>query len=376
MRNNKAHQRLTNCKNSLVSAGRLILAGLALALVAGTGALAQQSQPVLPPPLPVVSTVPANGDVDPSGVAFVPPHVSAGLTVRPYDILVSNFNNNQNLQGTGATITRVGSDGRLSVFYQSPSFGMSAALGIVQRGFVFAGNLPTLDGTSATVQPGSLQILDGNGKLVGQVVNNSLINGPWGMAIMDTGTGAHVFVSNVLNGTITRLDVTFPPGGDAVVIEKIVQVASGFNHRFDPAALVLGPSGLSYNSAADTLYVASSSDNAIYSLKGVRTAKSSLGSGQVVYQDYIHLHGPLQMALATNGDLLVADSDGSNADPSQPSEIVEFTPAGQFVSQFSIDPNNGGAFGVALQSLGSLAFRIAAVDDDENTLKTWTEIVH
>jgi hypothetical protein len=111
-------------------------------------------------------------------------------------------------------------------------------------------------------------------------------------------------------------------------------------------------------------------------LKGVRTAKSSLGSGQVVYQDYTHLHGPLQMAVAPNGDLLVAGSDGSNADPNQPSEIVEFTPAGQFVSQFSTDPNNGGAFGVALQSLGSLAFRIAAVDDDENTLKTWTEIVH
>jgi hypothetical protein len=376
MCNHKAHQKLTNCKNSPVSAGRSILAGLALALVAGTAAVAQQTQPVLPPPLPVVSTVPADGDVDPYGVAFVPPHVSAGLTVRPYDILVSNFNNNQNLQGTGATIMRVGSDRRPSVFYQSPSFGMSAALGVVQRGFVFAGNLPTLDGTSATVQPGSLQILDGNGKLVGQVVNNSLINGPWGMAIMDTGTGAHVFVSNVLNGTITRLDVTFPAGGNTVVIDKMVLVASGFNHRFDPAALVLGPSGLSYNSATDTLYVASSSDNAIYSLKGVRTAKSSLGSGQVVYQDYTHLHGPLQMAVAPNGDLLVADSDGSNADPNQPSEIVEFTPAGQFVSQFSIDSNNGGAFGVALQSLGSLAFRIAAVDDDENTLKTWTEIVH
>jgi hypothetical protein len=80
----------------------------------------------------------------------------------------------------------------------------------VQRGFVFAGNVQTYDGTAATVQPGSLQILDGNGKLVGQVVNTSFINGPWGMAIMDTGTGAHVFVSNVLTGTITPLDVTFP----------------------------------------------------------------------------------------------------------------------------------------------------------------------
>jgi hypothetical protein len=72
----------------------------------------------------------------------------------------------------------------------------------------------------------------------------------------------------------------------------------------------------------------------------------------------------------------VANSDGSNVDPNQPSEIVEFTTAGQFVSQFSIDVNNGGAFGVALQGIGSLAFRIAAVDDDQNVLRTWTEIVH
>jgi hypothetical protein len=82
------------------------------------------------------------------------------------------------------------------------------------------------------------------------------------------------------------------------------------------------------------------------------------------------------MGVAPNRDLLVANSDGSNVDPNQPSEIVEFTPAGQFVSQFSVDPNNGGAFGVALQSLGSVAFRIAAVDDNANTLNTWTEIVH
>jgi hypothetical protein len=54
----------------------------------------------------------------------------------------------------------------------------------------------------------------------------------------------------------------------------------------------------------------------------------------------------------------------------------EFTTAGQFVCQFSIDVNNGGAFGVALQAIGSLAFRIAAVDDDQNVLRTWTEIVH
>jgi hypothetical protein len=77
----------------------------------------------------------------------------------------------------------------------------------------------------------------------------------------------------------------------------------------------------------------------------------------VIYSDTVHLHGPLDLAFAPNGDLVVANSDGSNADPNQPSELVEFTTQGKFVAQFSLDPNNGGAFGLAIQKLGNVAVR-------------------
>ena len=40
-----------------------------------------------------LTTVPANGDVNPYGVAFVPPGFPTGGTLSPGDILVSNFNN-------------------------------------------------------------------------------------------------------------------------------------------------------------------------------------------------------------------------------------------------------------------------------------------
>ena len=86
--------------------------------------------------------------------------------------------------------------------------------------------------------------------------------------------------------------------------------------------------------------------------------------------------------MAPNGDLITANSDAVNADPNQPSELVEFTTTGQFVGQFSIDPNNGGAFGLALSSVGG-KLRIAAVDDNAGpgnagspystpTLSVWT----
>src|SRR5215831_17973853 len=70
-------------------------------------ARAQQAKPLLPLPPPVVSTVPSKGDVNPYGVAFVPRSFGAKGLLHPGDILVSNFNNNTNLQGTGTTIIRV-----------------------------------------------------------------------------------------------------------------------------------------------------------------------------------------------------------------------------------------------------------------------------
>jgi hypothetical protein len=47
------------------------------------------------------STVPLNGDVSPYGVAFVPEGFPRFGTIEPGDLLVSSFNNQANLQGTG-----------------------------------------------------------------------------------------------------------------------------------------------------------------------------------------------------------------------------------------------------------------------------------
>src|SRR5262249_38132295 len=52
----------------------------------------------------VASTVPANGDINPYGVAVVPR--STG-NLQQGHILVSNFNNSQNQQGTGSTIVDI-----------------------------------------------------------------------------------------------------------------------------------------------------------------------------------------------------------------------------------------------------------------------------
>jgi hypothetical protein len=86
--------------------------------------------------------------------------------------------------------------------------------------------------------------------------------------------------------------------------------------------------------------------------------------------DPVHLHGPLGLARAENGDLISAQGDAVNPDPNQPSEIVEFTKEGRFVAQFSIDSAPGSAFGLALEEHRD-HFRFAAVDDGLNVLDIW-----
>jgi hypothetical protein len=358
------------------SRSRSKMSAAALTLAAAGLAPAQTTQSIFPLLPPVVSTVPSNGDVNPYGVVFAPKTVWAGGALQPGDILVSNFNNNQNLQGTGTTIVRISKGGAMSTFYSNPSRpGLSAALGVLSDGVVLAGNLPTADGTSVTAQPGSLAVIGPQGDFLGTFGTLSTVDGPWGMAVYDTGTGvtgtAHVFLSNVLSGAISRFDINYTA---TAISATATVVASGFNHRADPAALEVGPSGLAYDAVHNTLLVASSYDNAIYEIPNAATSNSPQAATLLV-QDSTHLHGPIDIVILPNGHLVVANSDGSNADPNQPSELVEFTAAGAFVGQMSIDPNNGGAFGVATNTIGWGTIQLAAVDDNANTLKIWTTVV-
>jgi hypothetical protein len=317
----------------------------------------------------IVSTVPANGDVNPYGIAFVPPGFPAGGLLEPGDILVSNFNNSQNLQGTGTTIVKITPGGSVSVFFRGEmGLGLTTALGVLQGGFVLVGNVPTTDGTSATVQQGSLLIIDRFGHLFGTLANASLLDGPWDLTINDMGIFAQVFVSNVLSGTVTRLDVSVERNEFKTI--GVTQIAHGYLHRTDPAALVVGPTGLAFDPLSGVLYVASTGDNEIFAVPFAGQIQHDAGMGKLVYKDPVHLHGPLGLALAPDGNLITANGDAVNPGGTQ-NALVEFTPGGKFVSQFQVDSGApGGAFDVAISTIGG-QLRLAAVDDVQNTLDIW-----
>lgn len=350
------------------------LASVLLVLQA-TALLAQEAAIIPPPGSPVfsVSTNSGNGDGNPYGVAFVPDGFPAGGPLRAGDILVSNFNSNSGLQGTGTTIVQIKqSGGPASLFFAGQSaLGLTTALGVLKAGFVIVGNLPTTDGTCNTIGQTSLLIIDRNGNLVANLTDTNLLDGPWDLTVNDMGNRAQVFVSNVQNGTVTRINVKTTHSGQ-LMVESMTRIASGYGAACNTAAVVVGPTGLAYDRSKDVLYVASTADNEIFAVPNAGAAQGDQGSGTLVYQDNTHLHGPLALALAPNGHLITANGDAINEDLSQLSEIVEFNIGGEFVSQFQVDPAVGSAFGLAV-TVRHDHILFAAVDDTTNVLEEWKE---
>jgi len=156
----------------------------------------------------ISSTVPSNGDINPYGIVEVQRSVG---NLQAGHILISNFNNMANQRGTGTTIVDIAPDGTLSQFAQIAAtklpgpcpggVGLTTALTVLRSGWVIVGSLPTSDGTSATAQAGCLLVLDNSGKVV-ETFAGASINGPWDMTSLEDEGGAHLFLTNVLNGTV------------------------------------------------------------------------------------------------------------------------------------------------------------------------------
>jgi hypothetical protein len=355
-------------RRRLMTVAVIALAPTAFAQSSAIGGEARQ----IIPDIIISSTIPANGDLNPYGVAFVPRGFPSGGPLAPGDILVSNFNNNTNVQGTGTTIIKLTPNGLVAppgnavTFFQGSGLGLTTALGVLKRGFVLVGNVPTSGGV---IQPGSLLVIDHTGKQIASLTNQ--LNDPWDLTMVDDFDHATVFVSNVngapenKNGSVTRLNLLVSPAGVSVIGTTVI--ATGFTVEPNAAALVLGPTGLAYDLTTDTLFVASTADNAIFAVPHAGSRTGSAGTGNVIFQDD-HLRGPLALVFAPNGDLITSNGDAVNPDPTQPSEIVEFTRSGKFIGQFNVDAAQGGAFGVNITTLRSDTSRLVAVDDNANDM--------
>jgi hypothetical protein len=331
----------------------------------------------------VASTVPANGDVNPYGVAVSP--VTKGKLVQG-NILVSNFNNQGNNQGTGTTIVQIAPGGGVQLFAQLDphklkgdcpgGVGLTTALVVLRAGWVIVGSLPTSNGQSATAQAGCLIVLDANGEAV-ETIKGDSINGPWDMTAFDGGGFAVLFVTNVLNGTVAakgatvnhgtvvRLLLELPDADDGNQRPREIfrtTIASGFGERTDPNALVIGPTGLGLG-ANGILYVADTLANRIAGIPDALFRNTDAGTGTTVASGAA-LKGPLGLAIAPDGEILTVNSLDGN--------IVETNAAGSQLVVKTLDtnpgtpnPGAGALFGLAVAPGNAGVY---FVDNDTNTL--------
>ncbi len=344
----------------------------------------------------VASTVPANGDVNPYGVALVRNTMGR---LHAGHILVSNFNNSKNLQGTGTTIVDVAPNGSVSLFARIDAtklpgrcpggVGLTTALVALKAGWVIVGSLPTTDGTAATARAGCLIVLNDMGVPV-ETFSGGPINGPWDMTADDRVSEASLFFTNVLNGTVAangrvvnkgnvvRLDLAIdgpnPPSASAMTV-----IAGGFPERTDPAALVIGPTGLGLGvtpscsplsgaacSRSDAgghrvLYVADTLSNRIGVVSRPLGRSHSAGVGTTLSIGG-SLNGPLGLAVAGNGHILTVNSgNGLIVETSQTGEQL----ARKFLDETGSPPGAGALFGVLARD----DTRIFFVDDASNTLR-------
>ncbi len=328
----------------------------------------------------VASTVPANGDLNPYGIAVVP--ATAGKLTAG-DILVSNFNGKSNVQGTGTTLVQISPTGSMRPFANLAKLpagqscpggvGLTTALGILPGGWVVVGSLPTATGGALPSDDpaGCLIVVNSRGTPVKTFTNKHIV-GPWDMAVESTATSAELFVSNALGGN-TKTDHGVPVTGSCTVVRIDLAlsrtsapaltgstvIGTNYPWKANKAALVLAPTGLAL-SHNGTLYVDDTLTSTVSAIPQALTRTTAVSATASTVAAGGALNAPLGMTLAPNGDLVVVNGNDGNA--------VELSPAGQQLFTKTLIKNGAGdLFGITTTPSGELL----AVNDGKNVIDVY-----
>jgi hypothetical protein len=354
----------------------VVVAALVIGVAASSGASSPAVLAGLTKITTLGTTVPSNGDVNPYGIVMV--RTSIG-NLHAGDLLISNFNDKANNQGTGTTIVEVTPAGKQSVFANLSAnalngscpggVGLTTALAILPGGYVVVGSLPTRNGKSATAKYGCLIEVNSSGHAVGTIAGPQ-IEGPWDMTAVTSGSDTTLFVSMVLNGgavagektidnsTVVRIRLSSGPGEAPKVLSQTV-VASEIPWRDDPAALAIGPTGDALG-ANGTLYFADTLDNRIAAVPDAMTRTTAVPKAGVTVSRGGWLKQPLGLVLAPGGDIITTNAADGN--------MVETSQSGKQLATRTADTKTGAGslFGLIIAPGGH---GIYYVDDGDNTLK-------
>lgn len=296
-----------------------------------------------------------------------------GLTVAPStngdftagDLVVCNFNDKGNVQGTGYTIVALhptpGSK-PTSVSEDKLLLGCDA-LALTPGDIIFAAAFAANDNP----------FLSDTGKLDTNIKGKPFDH-PFGEvynAQPPSGTPA-MYVSNAGDGTIVRINLNTTMTFDVI--------AKGFAVNHGKPGSILGPSGLAYNPTGDILYIVDGKSNTVVAFskvstipangivvqKGGKTFKGpSAGDASLVFAG-TPLDGPVSSALLFNGNLVV----GNTGNPSGTNLMVELSPAGKVLATRNVDKGAAGAiFGMVATGTSDTDTKLYFNDDNANNLQ-------
>ncbi len=314
------------------------------------------------------STVPANGDQNPYGLDVA--KATAGKIQRG-DLVVCNFNDSANVQGTGTTIVALhphpGSTSLLVA--QDPSLLGCTEVALSPNDVIWASAFAAND--NPLVSPGG-------------VVLTTLPGGPWhgpfGQTFAPHATpfgSASFYESNASDGSIVRININPGPTFTFDVI------ATGFPVNNGVPGSILGPSGLQYDEKHDRLYIVDGTNNALYAFRHVSTIPAggiTISGGGTTFSGPFHrrvrlifsgapLNGPISSALFSNGHLAL----GNTLDPNGKNLMVEIAPCGRVLDVKNVDTGVAGAiFGMVATGRDLDDTKLYFNDDNANAVEVLT----
>jgi hypothetical protein len=311
------------------------------------------------------STVdPQNGDQNPYGLDVA--KIDAGL-LHSGDLVVCNFNNAANVQGTGTTIVAL---------HPHPN---AAPLRIAQNAALLGCDALALAPSdtiwAAAFAANDNPIVSPSGALI-----DALAGGPWHGPFGETFAPAHppfvaaFYVSNAGDGSIVRVNIR--PSGFTFDV-----IATGFAVNNGAPGGILGPSGLQYDNSRDALSVIDGQDNSVTVLRHV----SFIPAGGLAFKNGVPsgvaaflarrifqgppLNGPISSALLPDGHLVI----GNTLDPAGTNLLVEITRGGRLAATKNVDTGAAGAlFGMVATGTGDDDAQLYFNDDNDNTVKVLT----
>jgi hypothetical protein len=295
-----------------------------------------------------------------------------GLTVAPKtvgdltagDLVVCNFNDSKNVQGTGYTIVALhpAPGSKPSLISDNSTLVGCAALALDPGDNIWAAAFSSDDNP----------VISPSGKLEVNI-KGKIFDHPWGQIYAQPKSGAAAFYeSNAADGTVVRINL-----GSKFTYDVI---AKGFAVNHGKPGSIFAPAGLAYEPTGDILYVTDGTNNTVVAFENVTKipaggitvgADGKTFSGPDAKDAHLifagkPLDGPISTALFFNGNIVV----GNTGNPNGENLVVELSPSGKVLDVANVDKGSAGAiFGMVATGTNADNTKLYFNDDNDNNLQ-------